>query len=436
MITEIVNHSKFDECEIVSIHKKIITVRIADSKIIELKQNLEKSFGIRAINDKRITSCQLDDENNIERIIDKLDHSTTKSHFWKSLPNSLDKITLDGTFDHKLDDIDCKGSADIAQEMINSTLDNKISTISGSLNIISEKFEIVNSNGLFGADNATYISGIINTQSDNSSGFGQQCCRTLDKFSPKLIGHDSKRMCLESINPKICSDGNYTIILEPYCMGKLLAFVVSPNFNLRLNEKSCFADKFGEEISRDNFSLVDDPHISEGVGTKPFDDEGVNTRKNHLINNGTFENVYSNLYDSFKEDKESTGNATREDSMGRGADPIPYTKPHNLHVMSGDQSIEEMIKDTKHGILIGRLWYTYALNPIKGDFSCTARSGIKLIDHGEIYPIKPVRIIHNLPTMLYDISSIGKQTQNVLPWASIPSITPAIKFDNVPILSI
>ena len=38
---------------------------------------------------------------------------------------------------------------------------------------------------------------------------------------------------------------------------------------------------------------------------------------------------------------------------------------------------DEMIQDTKHGLLVGRLWYTYAVNPIKGDFSCTARSGIK-----------------------------------------------------------
>ena len=43
-----------------------------------------------------------------------------------------------------------------------------------------------------------------------------------------------------------------------------------------------------------------------------------------------------------------------------------------------------MIKDTKHGLLIGRLWYTYAVNPIKGDFSCTARSGIRIIENGEV----------------------------------------------------
>jgi len=48
------------------------------------------------------------------------------------------------------------------------------------------------------------------------------------------------------------------------------------------------------------------------------------------------------------------------------------------------------------------------LFPIKGDFSCTARSGIRIIENGEIKgPGKSVRIIHSLPTMLKNISEIG-----------------------------
>ena len=74
-----------------------------------------------------------------------------------------------------------------------------------------------------------------------------------------------------------------------------------------------------------------------------------------------------------------------------------------------------MIKDTKKGLLIGRLWYTYAVNPIKGDFSCTARSGIRIIENGQIKSSgKSVRIIHNLSSMLDNISSIGNNQKNVI----------------------
>jgi PmbA protein len=95
------------------------------------------------------------------------------------------------------------------------------------------------------------------------------------------------------------------------------------------------------------------------------------------------------------------------------------------------------IKDTKHGLLVGRLWYTYAVNPIKGDFSCTARSGIRIIENGEITsPGKSVRIIHNLPRLLQNISAVGDNEKNVLQWASLPSITPSIKVEKIKVNSI
>jgi len=88
-------------------------------------------------------------------------------------------------------------------------------------------------------------------------------------------------------------------------------------------------------------------------------------------------------------------------------------------------------------ILVGRLWYTYAVNPIKGDFSCTARSGIRIIENGEIKgPGKSVRIIHNLPTMIKNISEIGNNQRNVIQWASLPSIVPSIKAENISVNSI
>ncbi len=148
--------------------------------------------------------------------------------------------------------------------------------------------------------------------------------------------------------------------------------------------------------------------------------------------------LFQIFFDSYKEGKQSTGNASRIDSlMGRSSEPIPVSTPHNLKVNPGDISQEEMIKNTKHGLLIGRLWYTYAVNPIKGDFSCTARSGIQIIKNGQIINSgKSVRIIHSLPALLKNISEIGNDQKNVIQWASLPSITPSIKVENITINSI
>ena len=215
---------------------------------------------------------------------------------------------------------------------------------------------------------------------------------------------------------------------------------MASNFNFKVfsEKKSCFSNKLNEHISINEFNLIDDPHIPEGIGTKFVDDEGVETKKNNIIEKGVFKNTFSNLFDSYKEGTKSTGNASRTGSpMGRSAEPIPISSPHNLKIENGESSQEEMIKNTKQGLLIGRLWYTYAVNPIKGDFSCTARSGIQIIENGEIKgPGKSVRIIHNLPTMLKNISEIGNNQKNIIQWASLPSITPSIKVENIKVDSI
>ena len=444
------NHSKnigINECEIVIVKKKITTVRITDSEIAEIKQNFSEDYGIRLIHDKKIASIQTTNQQDIEKAIDsafKTSSNLKARDFWGGLPHDTALKQLDGTFDERLEKISGTEVMDIVQNMINSADNEKVNTITGSLNIVSENFEIANSNGLHLNEKATYISGIINAESEYGtlpvSGIGHASGRTLSNFSAEQVGNDAKIMCIESINPQKIDSDNYSIIFEPYSVGELLAFVVAANFNFKTfsEKKSCFSNNFEEKIAIEKLSLIDDPHISEGIGTKSVDDEGTETKKRNLIEKGIFKNTFSNLFDSYKEGKQSSGNASRSGSpMGRSSEPIPMSAPHNLKISPGDISQEDMIKDTKHGLLVGRLWYTYAVNPIKGDFSCTARSGVRIIENGEIDgPGKSVRIIHNLPTMLKNISEIGNNPKNVIQWASLPSIVPSLKAENIMVNSI
>ncbi|MCA9812092.1 MAG: TldD/PmbA family protein [Nitrosarchaeum sp.] len=433
-----------DECEIIFVKKKITTIRITDSEISEIKQVFNQGFCGRLIQGRKISSFQTNNEKQLENIMEKSlnTHACLKPKcFWKKLPSEDKYPTIKKTRDRKLEDVSGNLSTDIAHEMINSALDEKINTVSGSLNIISEHFEISNSSGLEVSDDGTYIAGLINVESELGetpvSGIGQYGCRMLNGFSPEKIGQDAKKMCIDSINPRKCDDEKYSIIFEPYSVGELLAFVMAPNFHSKVvtERKSCFSNYLQNKIASEEFNLIDDPHVPDGIGSKAFDDEGVKTRITHIVEKGMFKSTFSNLFDSFKDDTESTGNASRATSMmGRGLEAIPFSAPHNMLIKSGDVSEEEMIKETKRGLIIGRLWYTYSINPIVGDFSCTARSGIKMIKNGEItHPVKPVRIIHNLPILLQSISQIGNNPRKVMQWASLPSITPSIRAENIKI---
>ncbi|MEX1996682.1 MAG: metallopeptidase TldD-related protein, partial [Nitrosopumilaceae archaeon] len=63
--------------------------------------------------------------------------------------------------------------------------------------------------------------------------------------------------------------------------------------------------------------------------------------------------------------------------------------------------------------------------------------GVRIIENGAIKrPGKSVRIVHNLPVLLQNISAVGNDVRNVLQWDSLPSITPCIKVEGIKAISI
>jgi len=436
-----------DECEAFFAERRIITVRITDSEIAEIKQNQERSLAVRIIHQKRMGSATTSnlDKNDIVESALKSTSLVKPKNYWRSLPQSAKFSSLQNVFDEKITNLSGEQSADIAYAMINSaTKDKRVTVVSGSLNVVFEKIEIANNNGLNCSDKATYIAGTINADSNIGSspvsGIGAMSSRTTNGFYAESVGEEASDMCVNSINPQKCESETYSIIFEPYAIGEMLAFVFASNFNLKTysEKRSCFVDKIGKKIAHESFSLIDDPHHSEGIGSKPFDDEGIPTMPRPFIENGIFTNTFSDSFYAFKENKESTGNASRAGSpVGRSAQPIPFPSPHNLMISGKGVPKDEMIKNTKKGLLVGRLWYTYAVNPERGDFSCTARSGIRIIENGEVKnPSRSVRIVHNLPVLLQNISAIGNDTRNVLNWHSLPAITPSIQVEGIKVVSI
>ena len=76
-----IDHSKrigIDECEIVRIKKNTTTVRITDSEIFEIKQNNDENYGIRIINDKKISSIQTSNE---DSLLDSITNSSNTTSF-------------------------------------------------------------------------------------------------------------------------------------------------------------------------------------------------------------------------------------------------------------------------------------------------------------------------------------------------------------------
>ncbi|MFY3740775.1 MAG: PmbA protein [Candidatus Nitrosomirales archaeon] len=435
-----------DEAESFLVDREIITIRMADAQIAESKGIREHGMALRIVHGKSIGAAGtslIDDEHLASSANDAISAAKlmeSKSE-WKGLPKPS-KITLvDGCYDERLNKLSVEQYTDIALRMLNSALQfKKVTSVSGSLHVIKETVYLSNSNDINLEDKGTYIIGNINADAKavndgTVSGVGFGAARMLGSFNPESIGSEAGDMATRSIDAKKCEEGTYSVIFEPYALGELLSFVFAYNFNGKSyqDKRSCLHGKLGKQVAVEQFTLQDDPRERDCLGSKPFDDEGVPTQTTNLIENGTFKNIIYDTFYASKDNVESTGNANRSGyPVGRSADPIPFPSMHNIVVKSGDYNKEEMIKDTKNGLLVGRLWYTYAVNPEKGDFSCTARSGIFTVKDGEIVGASNmIRIIDNLQRLLMSISAVGRDQKHILQWHATPSVTPSIRVDGI-----
>lgn len=435
-----------DEAESFLTDKEIITIRIADAQIAEAKGIREQGLATRVVKNRSIgaSATSLIDEKHltsaVEDAISAANIMESKTE-WKSLPKPSKVTPVDGCYDEQLNKLSIEESVDIALSMLNSALQfSKVSSVSGSLHVVKEHVYLTNSNDINLHDKGTYIIGNINADAKNDdgetvSGVGFNAARTLNAFNAESVGKEAGDMVSRSVGARKCDEGTYSIIFAPYALGELLSFVFSYNFNAKAyqDKRSCLYGKLGKQVAVEPFTLQDDPRARDCMGSKPFDDEGVPTQTRNLIEKGTFQGIVYDTFYAAKDNVESTGNANRSGyPVGRSADPIPFPSIHNIVVKRGDYSRDEIVKETKNGLLVGRLWYTYAVNPEKGDFSCTARSGIFMIKNGEIVgPAKMVRIIDNLQRLLVNISAIGKDSKHILQWHSLPSVTPSLRVNGI-----
>jgi PmbA protein len=158
---------------------------------------------------------------------------------------------------------------------------------------------------------------------------------------------------------------------------------------------SFLAGKLGERIASSQVTVIDDPLLPSGFGSRPFDGEGLPARRNVLVQGGRLTSYLLDTYSGRKLGRASTGSAVR----GGGA------TTSNLWLEPGTKTPEQIIASTKRGLLVTEL-IGQGFNPLTGDYSRGA-AGL-WIENGEIaFPVEEITIAGNFADMLRDIDAIG-----------------------------
>ncbi len=222
--------------------------------------------------------------------------------------------------------------------------------------------------------------------------------------SPEQIGQEAARRTVRRLGSRSISTQEVPVIFDPQIAQGLLGHIASAVSGYSLYKGASFLmDQLGKKIAAESVTVVDDGRLPNGMGSRPFDGEGLPTRRNVIADKGVLTSYLLDTYSGRKLGMASTGNASR--SVGEN----PSVGTTNLFLSPGTASPEEILKSTKRGLLVTEL-IGFGVNMVTGDYS---RGAVGFwIENGEIvHPVEEVTIAGNLKNMFNDIEMIGNDLE-------------------------
>lgn len=208
------------------------------------------------------------------------------------------------------------------------------------------------------------------------------------------IAKDAAQRTVSRLNPECLSTRRVPVIFAAEEARSLLGHFMSAINGSHLYRKASFLlDHLGKPIFPSHITIDEHPHLAKGLGSTPFDDDGVATRPNVFIKEGILQSYSLGVYAARKLGMQTTGNAD-------GA--------HNLKITAGKKDLPALLKSMDTGLLVTELM-GQGINLVNGDYSRGA-SGF-WVEKGEIqYPVEEITIAGNLREMYQNLVEVGADT--------------------------
>ncbi|HSF10247.1 MAG TPA: TldD/PmbA family protein [Nitrospirales bacterium] len=222
--------------------------------------------------------------------------------------------------------------------------------------------------------------------------------------SPESIGQEAARRTVRRLGSRAITTQEVPVIFDPETAKGLLGHISSAVSGYSLYKGASFLlGQLGKSIASDLVTVVDDGRLAGGLGSRPFDGEGLPTRRTLVIDRGVLSSYLLDTYSGRKLGMASTGNASR--SVGEN----PTVGATNLFLSPGSYSPDEILKSMKRGLYVTDL-IGFGVNLVTGDYS---RGAVGFwVENGELtHPVEEVTIAGNLQQILKDIEMIGNDLE-------------------------
>jgi predicted Zn-dependent protease len=410
LLTKVLKYSKADEIEcnldgsiggnIRYARNTVSTAGEESDLVLAVQSTFGKRTGVATINEF--------DDASLEKVVRRSEELA------KLAPENEEHMPVFGpqkyapskTYFESTANVSPENRAQAAQDSIAPSKKNKL-VASGFLEEFVNFSAIINNKGLFAYNKSTDVdfSVTIRTEDGKGSGWVTRNFSDYKLLDTAKASSVAIQKSMGSVDAKAMEPGKYTVILEPAASVGLLENMVR-NFGQRgADEGRSFLsykakegedaekapkNKLGQKMFDERVNIYSDP-AHPIAPTSPFAGNGYPLTRTNWIENGVIANMPNSPFWAKK-----TG--------------VPYMpNGDNIIMDGGDESLEEMIKNTRRGILVTRLWYIRSLDPQTLLYTGLTRDGTFYIEDGKIkYPIKNFRFNESPIVMLNNIEALGK----------------------------
>ena len=428
LLTKVLKYSKADEIEcnldgsiggnIRYARNTVSTAGEESDLVLAVQSTFGKRMGVATINEF--------DDASLEKVVRRSEELA------KLAPENEEHMPVFGpqkyapsnTYFESTANVTPENRAQAAEDSIAPSKKNKL-VASGFLEEFVTFTAIINNKGLFAYNKSTDVdfSVTIRTEDGKGSGWVTRNFSDYKLLDTAKASSIAIQKSLGSVDAKAMEPGKYTVILEPAAGVGLLGNMVRNFAQRAADEGRSFLsykpkegedaekapkNKLGQKMFDERVNIYSDPAHAIAP-TAPFAGNGYPLNRTDWIKGGVVANMPNSPYWAKK-----TGVAY----VPRGG---------NIIMDGGDESLQDMIKNTRRGILVTRLWYIRSLDPQTLLYTGLTRDGTFYIEDGKIkYPIKNFRFNESPIVMLNNIEALGKPERidgNMIPPMKIRDFT-------------
>jgi PmbA protein len=268
---------------------------------------------------------------------------------------------------------------------------------------------LANTNGFIGGYRTSSVSQSVTPQAQHDGSMERDYWYTTgrgvsDLLAPEEVGRIAAERTLRRLGARQVPTVEAPVVFDPETAAELLGTLFSALSGYAVFRNATFLkDRLGKRVASELLTLVDDGRRPRGLGSRPFDGEGLPTRRNVPLERGVLRHYLCDSYSGRKIGCSPTGSARR------GVGGSPSVGASNLCFEPGTLAPEEIVGGVERGLYVTDL-IGFGIDLVSGDYSQGAVG--HWIEKGRLaHPVHEITIAGNLKQMLLDVDAVGRDLE-------------------------